>query len=84
MDNTKYDFYDVANHRGNGVELAKDIRCYMSMYDDIPHTLQGLKLFEAYAKKKIHSNKLENKRLEKIMAECQRRTEVKEKENKNG
>jgi hypothetical protein len=84
MDIYNYDFYDVARNRGDGVELAQDIRCYMSMFDDIPHTLQGCILFKAYAEKKIKSNNLENKRLDKIIAECERRIEVKEKENKNG
>ena len=56
----------------------------MNMFDDIPETLQGCMLYRDYALKKIKLNKLEDKRLEKIITECERRISVKEKGATNG
>lgn len=44
-----------------------------NMYDDIPSTEQGIIIYQNYCIKKINQNGLENKRLYKIIEECDKR-----------
>ena len=51
----------------------------------VPDTLQGCILYRDYAVNQIKRNLNENRRLEELIAECERRIEAKEKkERENG
>ena len=47
------------------------------LIDLVPETIQGIKTFAAYAENQIERNKLDNKRLKKLLVECNRRLDVK-------
>ena len=43
------------------------------LIDLVPETIQGIKEFTAYAENQIKRNLLDNKRLENLLVECDRR-----------
>jgi len=54
----------------------------MSIFDEVPHTKQGLLTYRDYAENQIKETELRKKRLEKILEECDRRLD--KMEGKNG
>ena len=50
----------------------------MSIFDEVPHTKQGLLTYRDYAENEINETELRKKRLEKILVECDRRLEAME------
>jgi len=70
------------------IELGRDspnrmdcpkMRMKTKQEDEIPETLQGIKLYRAYAINQIDQNNLNNKRLERLIVICDQRIEAKEK-----
>lgn len=55
----------------------------LSYFDQLPDTLQGLNLYKNYAERQMKSNNSQNKKFEKLIAECERRITIKEKGAKN-
>ena len=56
----------------------------MAIKDELPDTIQGINNYKNYAINQIKKNNTANKRLDKLIAECEERIRAKEKEKENG